>query len=805
MTANAELTSTAAVEAATLETNGFNFMLGSETSDLTISTGLTLNASSEQNTGIDTGLADLILNGPLTVLGGGISSSGGTLTFGAASGETSFVENTGMQLVDTTLVLETDINLNYLKLTGTSSIETNANTLSPVYLEIATDTELDLTNAVNSETGIDLAGDSSIAYTGEGLLLKYVSVGGFSLTLNENITRLKAESIWLTNDYDENRPNYMTDTGRFLSQGVNVTLTKSLWLDKGKFEMGGGTLTLEQGGEIRDGGELDLSNSVLELSGPFYNYQATGTLTTSASTLRLKSNVKFEPGNNATFETYEPNGWGMVLHNDAENSSEIINLTLGTNGVDLILQPNANSLTSGFVNYYSNEDVAVFSNDNHVIGIETHGVGLIINSNLTLRDNATIFGYTDISLANLNLENGSVEVNDSSGNLSIAGGSIGTNGELKVGGQATLNLAGDLTVAGTINLHPHAVFNLAENALNAAGARLEFGGERSFDSITTNGNTTLQVNSYLNLSRTDNGASTIGNLELIMLEGDSGSNSLKIDNMSIVVGGIAALAGKQITLNSGTLSFQGTPALSNMSSLNVSGGELILNSGGTFSDSSLNFTSSVFKPSGTISVTNNGSLSFDQTSSVKLEGATTLLQSGAVSWPSLDLNGKAFTLASGVTSMSFNSALNIGSGETFNSGLSDLLFNDSLSIADGGKLTSATANISLMDGFTLNGELVQGSGILNLIGGGTVGATGRLDVSNSELKLGSALSITGTLAANSSSSWSGWQGTLDLTAGTLESSGGSINLNDFSTGTNTTFNLSGDTEITSNSEITFGT
>ena len=189
-----------------------------------------------------------------------------------------------------------------------------------------------------------------------------------------------------------------------MAQGVDVTLTKPLWLEKGKMEMGAGTLTLEQGGELGEGGELDLTGSTLELTGPFYNNKGKGTLTTSASTLSLKSNVKFEPGNDVTFSTYEPNGWGMVLHNDMDNTSETTHLTLGTNGVDLLLQPNTEALTSGFVNYYS-ENGAVFDNNSHGIGIESHKVELTINGNLTLKDNATILGYEeDISLGNLTLE-----------------------------------------------------------------------------------------------------------------------------------------------------------------------------------------------------------------------------------------------------------------------------------------------------------------------------------------------------------------------------------------------------------------
>ena len=159
-----------------------------------------------------------------------------------------------------------------------------------------------------------------------------------------------------------------------------------------------------------------------------------GTLTTSASTLSLKSNVKFEPGNDVTFSTFEPNGWGMVLHNDMDNSSATTHLTLGTNGVDLLLQPNTEALTSGFVNYYS-ENGPEFSNDDHEIGIESHKVELTINGNLTLKDNATILGYEeDISLGNLTLENGNIT--SILGTMSLAGGSVGGNGMIYQIGRA---------------------------------------------------------------------------------------------------------------------------------------------------------------------------------------------------------------------------------------------------------------------------------------------------------------------------------------------------------------------------------
>ncbi|SVC33774.1 uncharacterized protein METZ01_LOCUS286628, partial [marine metagenome] len=403
------------------------------------------------------------------------------------------------------------------------------------------------------------------------------------------------------------------------------------------------------------------------------------------------------------------------------------------------------------------------------------------------KNDAQVSTFENISLANLNLENGSVEVNDSSGNLSIAGGSIGANGQLKVGGQSTLNLAGDLTVAGKLNLHPHSNFNLAGNTLNAAGARLEIGGERSFDTITTNENTTLQVNSYLNLSRTDSGTSTIGNLELIMLDGDSGSNSLEIENMNLVVGGTATLDGKQITINSGNLSFQGTPSFAS-SSLTVSNGEMILQSGGSFSDTSLNFTSSIFKPSGAVSLTGSSAFNLNDTSSIQLQGATTLSQSGTVLWPSIDLNGTELTL--NVTEMYCclhqTGGLTIRAGEKITTGASIFNVDNPLTIESGGTLTSGSGNVKISGDLTLDGDLVQGGGTLELKGNGSV--TGKLDMSGATLALGSeyGLNITGTLAANSSSVWSGLVGTIDLSTGKLESSGGEIDLNKFTTSADTT-------------------
>ena len=450
------------------------------------------------------------------------------------------------------------------------------------------------------------------------------------------------------------------------STGGEVTFKSELAISAGKVNLQDTTLVLEQGGGISGGGELDLSNSVLEISGQFHNNG--GTFTTSGSTLRLTGNTNLANGGPLTFSNYEADGWRLNINDSATH------LTLAGN---VLLQPN-NTVSSSST-------------------IETNDADLTISGSVTLKDNASI--QSSGGVINLNgslaLESGTVDVN--SGTLNLSGGSVGEYGKLQVGGQATLNLGANLSASGTFNLHPHSVFNSGGNTLDASSGRLEIGGERSFDSIITNSSTSLQVNSYLDVSRTDSGTSTIGDLELIMLDGDSGSNSLNMSNMSLVVGGSASLDGKQIMLDNGSLSFQESPSLSNSSSLSVSGGELILESGGTFSNTTLNLSSSVFKPSGTVLLEGSSAFNINETSSIKLQGATTYTQSGTAYWPSIDLNGNSLTL--NVTKMyccAYQSGgLNIRGGVSLNSGTGEFTVDHPLMVEPGGTVTSGSGRVQI--------------------------------------------------------------------------------------------------------------
>ncbi len=220
LNADTTLSSNAAFTVKTIEMGTHFLLLGSNTTDLTITDNITINYPGEN--GLNTGSADLTMNGPVNVLEGGILSSGGTVTFGAGSSGTSFSEEmSGMLLDNTTLNLQTDLNVSGLQLSGISSLlNTNGNTLNiSSGLDIGGGPEFDFTNVTtDNESELSLVGDASITKTGD-IVLSHINTKGYTLTLNPNITSLTAKHIWLTNDWDNNSANYLASTGEFWLRG----------------------------------------------------------------------------------------------------------------------------------------------------------------------------------------------------------------------------------------------------------------------------------------------------------------------------------------------------------------------------------------------------------------------------------------------------------------------------------------------------------------------------------------------------------------------------------------------------------
>ena len=64
-------------------------------------------------------------------MNGGILSTGGTVTFAAGANGTSFAEdNSGMIIENSSLVLQTDLDVDFLRLLGTSTLQTYGKKLS---------------------------------------------------------------------------------------------------------------------------------------------------------------------------------------------------------------------------------------------------------------------------------------------------------------------------------------------------------------------------------------------------------------------------------------------------------------------------------------------------------------------------------------------------------------------------------------------------------------------------------------------------------------------------------------------------
>ena len=77
----------------------------------------------------------MTLNGPINSQSGYVVSSGGKITFGAGSNGSSFDSNSEMILDDTSLVLQTDLAVPYLELSGSSLLLNNNKKLTPAFTE----------------------------------------------------------------------------------------------------------------------------------------------------------------------------------------------------------------------------------------------------------------------------------------------------------------------------------------------------------------------------------------------------------------------------------------------------------------------------------------------------------------------------------------------------------------------------------------------------------------------------------------------------------------------------------------------
>jgi len=175
-----------------------------------------------------------------------------------------------------------------------------------------------------------------------------------------------------------------------------------------------------------------------------------------------------------------------------------------------------------------------------------------------------------------------------------------------------------------------------ERVNDASGGKISLGGSRSLDNFITDGDTTLKILGHLELSRTDSGTNTVGDLEFQQMS--PSPPHLSVSEMGLNIAKAAQISGVSLSLSNG--------------------GELILQEDVTFENSNVDFNDFVFKPTGSVSVTNSG-FNLHGTSSVVLQGDTTFSHGGDIYWPGLDLNGNSLTFGGEGANISIGEALNI--------------------------------------------------------------------------------------------------------------------------------------------------
>ncbi len=159
----------------------------------------------------------------------------------------------------------------------------------------------------------------------------------------------------------------------------------------------GGTLTFGEGGSV-NGGTLNLQNSTLAVGESFSN---TGdNLTLSGTDLKLLSNLSLSSNSAVTFDSYQPNGFNLVLSDNSTGNISLGTITLASENIEVL--GGTLSLAGGSVGA------------NGLIEVGEQG-------NLSLLGNLAVAGTLDLNNgATINLANNAT-ANLSGGKLELAG------------------------------------------------------------------------------------------------------------------------------------------------------------------------------------------------------------------------------------------------------------------------------------------------------------------------------------------------------------------------------------------------
>jgi len=261
---NLDITSNSSLSVNTIELGANTLTLGSASSDLTLSDNLSL---TEANVSLQTGDADLTVEGDVKLAKGQLGSSSGTLLFqkGGTQSE-SFEFDLGSSILS--------LGAGYTKKEGGNFDGSSA--------------------TLNLLDNITITSDSALAFN-------RLELNDLTLTLGSATTDLQVSSALTLDNANEG----------LITGDADLSILAALNISDGGVTSTGGIVSLSGGGQLSGTGKLDISGSTWELGKDFV--KSSGTLTISQTNLALTGNSKLTSDQALSFVNLNLNNYILTL------------------------------------------------------------------------------------------------------------------------------------------------------------------------------------------------------------------------------------------------------------------------------------------------------------------------------------------------------------------------------------------------------------------------------------------------------------------------------------------------------------
>lgn len=550
-------------------------------------------------------------------------------------------------------------------------------------------------------------------------------------------------------------------TTNILTSGGALTLDGFSHLTGGTYNQTSGTLHLNNGSYLKIDGSSTISGGVVDYTG-------------SGSVLDITTNGTFSTG--AT----------LILTLNTENIFRVSGGTATLSNTDTWGGQGRVDLTSGSLTLNGLTSNGVYTQTGGTVNLGT-GTTLTLGTGSTI--SAGTVAFTGTGTRTLDVAAGGLFASDAVISLTTSGPTFKVSG-----GTATLNGSGigadTWTDGGTVSVTGG---TLALNSITSNGIYNQTGGTTTLASgsnltlLNTSelagGN--LVVNGTLNLSNTaaENVATQITGTGIVN-KNAAGTSTFTADDSGFT-GTFNLLSDGIVIQNNffgGTNNFTGASTTAGIQT----GGNLILNSGDSWTNTNISTTGGSFTldafshlTGGTYNQT-SGALHLNNTSSL------TLSTSNAISGGTVDFGGTGnlLNISTGGT-FGLNTALNLTTDNTFRVSGGTATLGNNVTWSGLGKVDLTSGSLTL-DGVTTNGIYTQSGGSLTLSN-----ASGTASM----LTLGAGNSIS---AGNVG--FTGTGNILDISTGGTFASGATLNLS-----TDNTFRVSGGTATLTNTDTWAGT